>query len=131
MFKKLPSLILVILLISVSGGRLAYGNQNQEKAQASDQRVRDNVKRIGTGEKAHIEVTLKDKTILRGYVREASESSFVVVDSKTGADSAVQYQDVKKIKGKGLSTGTKVVLGFGIAVGALAILVLIGLNQAD
>ncbi|MBZ5537531.1 MAG: hypothetical protein LAO31_16360 [Acidobacteriia bacterium] len=131
MFKRLLSLILVILLISVSGGQLAYGKQNQEKTQTSDHRVRDSVKRIGTGDKAHIEVTLKDKTILRGSVREAGESSFVVVDSKTGADSTVQYQEVKKVKGKGLSTGAKVALGFGIAAGALAILVLIGLGQAD
>jgi hypothetical protein len=131
MFKKPLSLILVILLIMAPGGRLAYGKQNQEKQPNQAQKVQEDVRRIGTGEKAHIEVRLKDKNILRGYVREAGESSFVVVDSKTGTASTVQYQDVEKIKGKGLSTGAKVALGVGIAVGALVILVLVGLHLAD
>lgn len=131
MFKKPLSLILVFLLINISGGLIAYGKQNQESQRNQAQKVQEDVRRIGTGEKAHIEVRLKDKTKLMGYVREAGENSFVVVDSKTGAASTVQYQDVEKIKGKGLSTGAKVALGLGIGVGALVILVLIGLHLAD
>jgi hypothetical protein len=131
MFKKQLSLILSIMLIYVLGIQLTYGTQDPNKQANQAQKVRQSVKRIGTGEAAHLEVRLKDKTILRGYVREAGEDSFVVVDSKTGIGSTVQYQEVKQIKGKGLSSGAKVALGFGIAAGALTILVLIGLHHAD
>ncbi len=87
--------------------------------------MKEGVSKLGTGAEARIEVKLRDKTKLKGYVSEAGEDSFVIVDEKTGATSTVTYPQVKQVKGNNLSTAAEIALGVGVVLLPIVIVVLL------
>jgi hypothetical protein len=114
MFKKILSLVLVGLLLNVSGGSFAYAGSKEEKQTRFAEKVKEGISKLGTGVEARIEVKLRDKRKLKGYVSEAGKDSFVMVDEKTGATSTVTYSQVKQVKGNNLSTATEIAIGVGV-----------------
>lgn len=100
-------------------------------AERRAEKVKAGVRKLGAGESARVNLKLRDGARLKGYVREAGEDSFVVVDRKTGAATTVSYEQVSQVKGDGLSTGAKIGIGFGIAAAVLGTLALIGLSLSD
>ena len=88
---------------------------------ASIAKVRSEVMRLGVGQKARVEVQLRDTTKVQGYVEDAREDSFTVVDSKNGSQQNLAYADVVKVKkvGSGFSTRSWLILG-GAVAGAVA-----------
>lgn len=128
---KSLSVILISLSLVTTCARTSHATPRQGQPRGRAEKVRSSLIKLGVGESARVEVKLRDGTRLKGYVREAGEDSFVVVNRKTGAASAVTYEQVDKLKGRGLSTGAKVAIGFGVAAGAFAMLALIGLHYSD
>ncbi len=57
-------------------------------------------------------------TKLKGYISEANEDSFTLVDSKTKQPAAIAYRDVAKVNYR-LSKGAKI--AFGIVIGAAGV----------
>ena len=125
MVKKVLSLVLVGSLFLIAGLTPAYAGSKEEKATRFAEKVKAGIGKLGTGADARIEVKLRDKTKLKGYVSEAAEDSFVVVDEKTGASSTVTYAQVKQVKGNNLSTAAEIALGVGIILLPIAIVVLL------
>ena len=66
------------------------------------------------GKGALVRVKLRDGTKLAGYVSEANENSFVIVDSKTGAATNVPYPQVKQVKGIIFQPGRGSLLASGL-----------------
>ncbi len=114
MFEKVLSVALVGLLLNVTGVSLAHARSKEEKETRFAEKVKEGISKLGTGAAARIEVKLRDKTKLKGYVSEAGEDSFVIVDEKTGATSTVAYSQVKQVKGNNLSKGAKIAIGVGV-----------------
>lgn len=114
MFKKALSLVLVGFMITVTGVNPAYAVSRAEKEARFAEKVKEGISRLGTGAEARVEVKLRDKTKLKGYVGEAGEDSFVIVDEKTGAASTVTYSQVKRVKGNNLSRGAEIAIGVGV-----------------
>jgi preprotein translocase subunit SecF len=114
MLKKILSLMLVGLLLNVIGASTAYAGSREEKEARFVKKVKEGIGKLGTGREARVEVKLRDKTKLKGYVSEAGEDSFVVVDDKTGAASTVAYPQVQQVKGNNLSKAAKIALGVGV-----------------
>ena len=125
MFKKVLSLALVGFLLCVTGVRLAHADSKEAKATRFAEKVKAGIAKLGTGADARIEVKLRDKTKLKGYVSEAGENSFVIVDEKTGASSTVTYPQVKQVKGKNLSTAAEIALGVGVIILPIVIVLLL------
>ena len=125
MFKKVLSLALVGFLLSVAGLRLVYAGSKEEKATRFAEKVKEGISKLGTGAESRIEVKLRDKTKLKGYVSEAGEDSFVIVDEKTGATSTVTYPQVKQVKGNNLSTAAEIALGVGIVLLPIVVVLLL------
>lgn len=96
------------------------------KQEEKTAKVKEKIRKLGLGERVNLKVKLFDKTKHEGYVKEANENDFVVID-KVGNPHSVRYSDVDSVSGRNLSTGAKIAIGVGIGVGAtiLAILVLI------
>ena len=121
--KKLISLVistaLVLFLCSTS---VAAGSKEEKSARLAE-RVKAGVTKLGTGPSARIEVKLKDKTKLEGYVSETTDDHFVVVDDKTGSAITVAYPQVTQVKGNNLSTGAKIAIGVGIVIFIIAVAV--------
>jgi hypothetical protein len=129
MTKRLLTLALAGLLLNLLTFAPVRAETKQEKDARRAEKVKQAVRKLGTGEKARIKLKLKDETKVRGYVSEIGEESFQVTDAKSGAATSVAYAQVKQVEGRNLSTGAKVAIGLGIVAGILAIVVLVGLHE--
>jgi hypothetical protein len=115
------------LAIMLSGIILsaACGFQTVRAETAEDARLarqaRVSVLKAGTGERARVEVKLRDETKLKGYVSAIDADSFTLTDAKTGASTVVAYNKVAQVKksGNGFSTMTKVLIGGAVAAGVI------------
>jgi hypothetical protein len=119
MLKKVLSLILVALVLNLVGIHSVNGNPGQGSDARQIEKVKENIHRLGTGPAARLDVKLQDNRKLKGYIKEAGEDNFVVVDEKTGSTSTVDYSQVKQIKGRNHLTATKI--GINIAKGVLIV----------
>ena len=119
MLKKMLSMLLIGLVMNL-GIVAVFAETTAEKEAKFAEKVKANIIKLGTGKDARVEVKLRDKTKLKGYVSQINENSFVVVEDKTGNASEVPYPNAKQVKGNNLSTGVKIVI-------VVAIIVVIGL----
>ena len=114
MFKKVLSLVLVGFLLNATGASVAYAGSKEERETRFAEKVKEGISKLGTGADARIEVKLRDKTKLKGYLSEAGKDRFLVVDGKTGATSTVAYAQVKQVRGNNLSKGAEIAIGVGV-----------------
>lgn len=119
MFKQFLSLIFISLLISSVGLRTAQAGSKEEKEARHAEKVKTNVAKLGVGESAVVEVTLRDKSKVKGYISRADSEAFTVANPKTSDATTIVYPNVKSIKGKNLSTGAKIAIGVGIAAAVI------------
>ena len=75
--------------------------------------------KLGLVKRPGIEVKLNDGTKLKGYIREATDSNFTVVDKK-GITTTVTYSQVAQLKGKNGITAAKVAIAAAKGVGIVA-----------
>ena len=121
MLKRVISLVLVGFLLSVAGVTLAHAGSKEEKATRFAEKVKEGISKLGTGADARVEVKLRDKTKLKGYVSEADADSFVVVDEKTNTISRVTYAQVKQVKGNNHSTAVEIAIGVALILIPIAV----------
>lgn len=119
MLRRMLSIILTGLMLSTALVSASAKNANEA---APAEKARATVQKIGVGEKARVEVKLRDNTKLKGYVSAADEDSFTVTDRKTGATTTVAYADAAQVKkpGGGLSPVTWSIIG-GAAAAAIIV----------
>ena len=101
--------------------------QPAEKLSQGDRasKVKTQVQERGTGEKATVRVTLRDKTEVQGYISQIDADSFQVTDKKTGKISSVTYDAVDRVRGGGLSRGAKIAIWVGVGA-AVAVAIFLG-----
>jgi hypothetical protein len=119
MFKKILSLMLVALVVNALGVCPVKADSQQDKETRHIAKVKEGIRKLGTGPEARVEVKLIDKRKLKGHISEATEDSFVVVDEKTGAVTTVEYSQVSQVKGRNRLTAAKV--GITIVKGVLVV----------
>ena len=115
MLKKFLSIMLSCLLMNVVASAV-YANSQDDKEARRIQKIEKGVRKLGIGEAARVEVKLQDGREFKGYIREATEDSFVLVEEKTCIEVTVTYAQVAKLKGKNGLTAAKV--GINVAKGA-------------
>lgn len=99
--KRMLAIMLTGMLLTMAVG---FGPVNAQSVQDAVQdnaraaKVRGDVLKLGVGEKAGVEVKLRDNRKLKGYIAEASEDSFTVVNSKNESNQRLAYADVEKVK---------------------------------
>ena len=113
MLKKMLSMLLIGLVMNL-GIVAVFAETTAEKEAKFAEKVKANIIKLGTGKDARVEVKLRDKTKLKGYVSQINENSFVVVEDKTGNASEVPYPNAKQVKGNNLSTGVKIAIVVGV-----------------
>jgi len=119
MFRRMFAMMLSGLILFTAFGFQPASAQTLRDQQATE-KIRTKVQKMGLGTHARVEVKLRDNTQMKGYIRDADQNSFTVVDSKTGSSQTVSYADTATVKkaGGGLSTKTWIILG-AAAVGAV------------
>ena len=97
-------------------GQPAAVDDHKEKLSQEDgaSKVKTQVQERGTGEKSTVKITLRDKTEVKGYISKIEADSFQVTDKKTGKVSTVTYDAVDRVRGGGLSRGTKIAIWVGV-----------------
>jgi hypothetical protein len=123
---KILSLTLIALLINMFMLVLPVraGAQVVEPKTRNAERVKENVRKLGSREAARLELKLWDGRKLKGYLREAGEDDLTVVDVKTSAATTLTYEQVKQVTSGERSDAARVglTLAKGAAiVGAIAI----------
>lgn len=130
MFKNYLSLMLVCLLVSAINVEPALAPTKGKEQPPPIEKIKANVAKRGVGEKARVKIKLQDGTKVHGYISQAGEDNFVVMDSKTGQTTTLAYRDVSEVKGKaGLSTAAKIGIGVAIGVGVAAAAVGLAINS--
>ena len=104
----------------------SFAKTKEEKAAEFAAKVKTEIAKLGTGPEARIEVKLRDKTKLKGYVSKIGAESFVIADAKTEAETEVAYPNVTQVKGNNLNKGAIIAISLGIAI---AVALLIGAAQ--
>jgi len=120
--KKILTSILALLVINFVCVTAATAKPSAEKNAKFAAKVKAGIVKLGTGPAARVEVKLRDGSKLKGYVSEANDASFVVVDDKTGVTRDVPYPQVKQVKGNNLSTGAKIAIAVVIFIVVFAII---------
>ena len=125
MFNKVSSLLVACLLFctAICPGPTSAATKAEKRARFAD-KVRGGVATLGVGQDTRVEVKLRDKSRLAGYIREVHEESFVVTNLETGETRAVAYAEVAQMKGQNLTTGQKIAIGIGIGV-AIAVIIFV------
>ena len=128
MTRKLLTLALAGLLLHLCAAAPARAATKEEKAARFAEKVKEGVQRLGTGEAARIEVKLRDKTRLKGYVSQIGEESFSVTDA-SGKTTSVAYAQVRQARGHNLTTGQKWMIGVGIALAVVLIIAIVAAKE--
>ena len=129
--KKLLTMIVAGLVLTAVSVRPVAASSNAEKEVRFAGKVKTGIEKVGSGRDARVEIKLRDKTRLKGYVSEIGDNEFVVTDAKTGASNKVAYANVAQIKGNNLSTGAKIAIGIGIGAGITILVVLLIIANSD
>lgn len=128
MLRKFISTILVVVILIQAGGYAVFA---QDKSVKKIEQVKEKVTKLGTGEKAKVQVTLINGSKVKGYISQINSKNFVVTDEKSAATTEIQFSEVDKLAGRNLSTGKKVLIGFGIGVAIYLLIGLILLQYGD
>ncbi len=133
MFKKILSFVLIVLLLNVIGVSPAYAaGVKQEKGERKAEKIKASILKLGTGKEARVAVRLKNRSIVEGYVSEASDKTFVVVSEKSGITTTIPYLQVNKlVSGKvarNLKDAAKAFGVFTAIVGGLLLVVILVLS---
>lgn len=111
--KKIISLSLIVLLIQLFFVHPSLAGTKEENFV---EKVKTEIAKLGTGRDAKIKVRLKDGTKIKGYIAEANESQFVIMNSKTNQPVSVPYPQVKQAKGNNLSGGVVIAIAVVAAI---------------
>src|SRR5437899_8601313 len=125
------SLILAVALVfdgvAVSQVTAApESKETQTRSTTQGSKIRSEVEKRGSGKQSQVKVKLKNNTDVRGYISKIGGTSFEVT-GKSGQATTIEYADVQKLQGAGLSKGAKigiivgVVVAGGIAVSLIAL----------
>ncbi|HWR14614.1 MAG TPA: hypothetical protein VN577_07280 [Terriglobales bacterium] len=115
MFRRLASILIALIILSPF--LIAEEAALPDAPSATQAKVKGDLAKFATEQKK-VTVNLNDTSKVTGKVQNVGEENFVILDSKTGQASTINFTDVAGVKKSGMSKATKVLLGVGIAVGA-------------
>jgi hypothetical protein len=122
MLTKLLAVLFAFTLL-ISSSSFVY-------SQTSDDKIRSDVAKRGTGEKAKVTVTTKSGVKTKGYITRADAETFDIRNEKTAQSETFNYRDVSKVQKPGWSKGAKIGLAIGIGVAVTAVVLTIAVKDA-
>ena len=123
--KNYLSLALLALLIHMVNAAPAFAKSKAEKEVEFAGKVKAGVAKLSTGPEARVKLKLRDKTKLEGYISEAGEDAFVVINAKNDEATTVAYPQVKTVKGNNLTKGEWITIGVLAGVGVVLLSLLL------
>ncbi len=131
MIKKCLSVALLGLMLLFTNLQLVNAQMSASNNAADVEKIKANVTKRGTGEKARVKVKMLNGTKMKGFISQAGADSFTLSDSKTKETSTLAYSDVAQVKGTGLSTTSKILIGVGVGVAITAVVIGVAVRNLD
>ena len=101
-------------------------------ADAQTTKVKAEVAKRVANKKTKVKVRMRSGEQLKGQIDQSDENGFTITQDKTNSQVKISYADVEKVSGRGgLSTAAKVGIIAGIAIGVLAIVVIVAVRNFD
>jgi hypothetical protein len=108
-FMKRIMTVFLALFITLNAVAALAGISDAEK-------IKSEITKHGTGEKARVRITTRDKVQLRGYISGVGESTFALTVKHPPQTRTLSYSDVVQVRGPGLNTAAKTAIGIGVGV---------------
>ena len=121
--RALAVTVTLFLMFLATTARPALAQDATAASQADSARAV--IERVGTGPKARVRVTLRDRTELKGYVSSVAADAFSVTDAKTGDARSVAFSDVARVKRSGGMSGRGWAILGGSAAAAIIVIVVV------
>ena len=131
MFKKCLSVAFIGMLLFSTNLQSISAQTNTGNNTVTTDKIKANVTKRGTGEKARVNVKMLNGTKMKGFISQAGDDSFTLTDSKTKQTNTLAYSDVAQVKGTGLSTGAKILIGVGVGVAVTAVVLAVAFRNFD
>ena len=94
-------------------------------------KVKAEIAKRVTSKKTRVKIKLRNGGELKGRIDRADENGVTIAEDKTGKKVELAYGEIEKVNGRGLGKGAKIGMVAAIAVGVLAIVVVIALKNFD
>jgi small nuclear ribonucleoprotein (snRNP)-like protein len=131
MKRKITIVGLAFTLLVMPVTRLTVQAQSRA-ADAQATKVKAEVAKRVANKKTKVKVKLRSGEQLKGQIDQSDDSGFTITQDKTNSQVKIPYADVEKVSGRGgLSTAAKVGIIAGIAIGVLAIVVIVAVRDFD
>jgi hypothetical protein len=127
---KIRILFLTFTLVLVPLGQIAPA-QARTKTDDDPAKIKANVEKRLANKKTKVEIKLRSGSKIKGRITQAGENGFTITEDKTGKQSDVSYSEVAQVRGRGMSTGTKIALIVGVAAVVVIVAGVISVKNAD
>ena len=110
-------MISTMVVLALLHGSIVAQDQDafQRQSTAKMQRILHKAQQRGKA----VFVTLNNGSRVTGKIDNISDEGFAVIEQKTGTTTSCAYSDVREVRQKGLSKAAEIVVGLGVAFGAL------------
>ena len=116
-----------LMLVLAPLSRVAQAQPQQGPAS-----VKAAVEKRLANKKTKVKVKLRTGEEVKGKLDQSDDNGLTLTQDKTNKQVQISYADVEKVSGRGgLSTGAKIGIVAAIAVGVLAIVVIVALRNFD
>ena|SRR5438067_2964059 len=119
--------LILIAALAVNTSGFTYNDTRgmQGNSDSHAEKIKAEIQKRGIGEKSRVKVKLRNNAgEVKGYINRIDETSFQVTDRNSGKVTSINYGDVNKVRGSGLSTAAKIAIAAGIGVGILVVIAL-------
>ena len=131
MRRRLAIVGLVFTLLVMPVARLTVQAQSGA-ADAQTTKVKAEVAKRVANQKTKVKVKLRTGDELKGRIEQSDDNGFTITQDKTNSQVKISYADVEKVSGRGgLSTAAKIGIIAGVAIGVLAIVVIVAIRNFD
>lgn len=130
MKNRLKVLPLSLMLVLVPLARIVSAQPQAGDAEKAAKVKSDIAKRLAD-KKTNVKIKLRNGEEVKGRIDQADDNLFTVTQDKTAKKVEIAYSEVAAVKGRGLSTAAKIGIIAAIAVGVLAIAVVVALRNFD
>lgn len=98
--------IAILISAALIGLTLAFPNatSGQNTVDSQVEKTRLEVQKLSRDSGKKVEVKLRDKTRIKGYISGVDQDSFILADLKTGATQTIAYSEVSQVKKAGGSS---------------------------
>ena len=120
-----------LMLVLAPLTRIAQA-QPQPRDEQKTTSIKATVEKRLANKKTKVKVKMRTGEEVKGQIDQSDDNGFTLTQDKTNKQVQISYAEVEKVSGRGgLSTAAKIAIVAGIAVGVLAIVVIVAVRNFD